>query len=265
MNRGRFRFATLMVSLLFGCSQFTSAEETESAGAGSTSSEAETSTASPTTNGTTAATDGEGPSTAVEPTTGDPSETSSNSEGETTSDPTPMSGTSTDTSSSSGSTSSAEASDSDASTGPTVCDQLDTEPNDTYAESQELPDQLCEMAEATLEGTLEDETDVDRFRFNSPWNLLDCGSGDPDHIYTVEGPVEVCVSAGCPDALGSFSCEDGTLTNFNGFGYCCGTETVRTDIFCTLNPSSTGFVIVRPVANMLECADYSVTYQVVFE
>ena len=250
---------------LVGCSDFQSAAvEGGSTGDASGSGAASTNPATTNDPATSTATAGNS-TTSGDPTTEDPSAASSNSEGETTLDPMPISaGTSTDTGSSSGSSSDAE-SGSDASTGPMVCDQLDTEPNDTYLESQELPDQPCAVAAATLEGTLEDETDVDRFRFDSPWTSLDCGNGDPDHIYTVQGPVELCASPGCPSAMGSFTCEDGTVTNFSGFDYCCGTESVRIDVTCTLSPSSAGFVIVRPDADTLECADYSVTYQVVIE
>jgi len=146
------------------------------------------------------------------------------------------------------------------------CVDDDTEPNDVYEDPQPLGTQACLAAASTTMGTLSDASDVDHFEFTSPWNANECGIGEPDHLYTVDGPVQLCANFECEFGTGSFSCDVGDWDEFGGYNWCCGTTSVETGIFCpTTNEGTTGHVVVRPDAEAPVCADYSFTYQVLFD
>lgn len=255
---------------LVGCTDFVSVEG-EVAGDDGGSSSATEGGSNPTAgtdgSGTTASSDSNSNTTTpIDPLPTDTAETAdpttdSDSDAETTTDPTTdsTSGTSGESDTDTGPSTTSD-SDAESTTGPMECMQQDTEPNDTFDESQVIPQQPCDMPALTFTGTLEDDADIDRFAYDSPW---DCGQGEPDHVYTVDGPVELCVSASCNSGGGSAFCQEGTVGDVSGFDYCCGTGTVRLDLDCDFgDESAVGYVVIRPDQAALECADYSFTYEV---
>lgn len=155
----------------------------------------------------------------------------------------------------------------DETTGPGPCVQADMEANDMFEDIQDIGTQTCEASASSFTGTLLDANDLDRFTFNSAYSEESCGTGEPDHVYTSSGPVELCAQGFCTAGpTTAVYCDEGEISEVNGFEYCCSTETVRLDIECnTPTEATVAYIAVRANAEALECAEYSFTYAVQFD
>lgn len=268
----RYGWSGVALSLaLVGCSNFVEAETGAGAGDSSGTNGTTSATSTPSTSGQTdSASDGSETTRTTsasntDPTVGsntDPSESdtidpvTSSTTGDTEGTTDPTEGTTGEGTGTTG----------DETTGPGVCIEEDTEPNDLVGERQDLGAQPCEV-QGSFTGTLLDEEDVDQFEFSSPWVEETCGNGEPDQVYNPSGPIELCARPSC--VAGSKAnplCETGTLRDVDGTNHCCSTGEVRLDLLCsTFDESSLGYIIILADPDALECAEYSFTYEVEYE
>jgi len=150
------------------------------------------------------------------------------------------------------------------STGSSVCDEADVEPNGDPGGgvSQDLDDQFCGTPASMVDGTLLDENDLDAFLYFGPWN---CGSdNNPNHRVEVQGPVTACIFPLCPgDISTETNCITGAAATFNGVSGCCSDDSAIADVNCVVpggDESAFGFILVE--SDAAECTDYTVTYAV---
>ena len=259
-----------LIVMLGACDEFKSANiGTGSEGDGSSSSGDESTTLPPTTDGgTTAATDSAGNTTTADgPTTGDASDSTPTSDGETTADPTmdPTTTGTMETTSDPGSSSSsgAPASDSDPTTGPMICEQQDTEPNDldNADEFVDLGSIGCGPTQYDFAGTIEDGNDEDWLGYGGAW---DCGAtNDPQVFIDVTGNnVEVCVSPACVvNTTAYYTCAEGTNWTVDGGDYgCCSTDVVRMNVNCGATTNESLVASIRVRSGDAVCEDYALSY-----
>lgn len=145
------------------------------------------------------------------------------------------------------------------STGPGVCEPIDTRPNGSPDEAAELGEIPCGRMTYDFNGTIEDGGDVDWIEFFGDWT---CGSPNPQVVVdVVDDNVEVCVTPQCAlPATAFYGCVEGSNWNEGGDLGCCSTNRVEMNVNCANTDNESLVARIRVRNNKAVCEDYTVQY-----